>query len=79
MEKLKKIHDTFSQIAKDTTVNISKIDDYTFNVIIDGELMDSFEKLGKIQNRIEKSCSDGYTLQTIYGEGQEAKLIIKKN
>ena len=50
MENLEKIHDTINSIAEDPRVTISKIDDYTFNIVIDGELMDSFDKLGEIQN-----------------------------
>ena len=78
MENLEKIHNTIHSIAEDPRVTISKIDDYTFNIIIDGELMDSFDKLGEIQKKINESCSDEYTLKTIYGEGQDAKFIIKK-
>ena len=79
MENLENILTTINTIAEDPRVDISKIDDYTFNVVIDGELMDSFEKLGEIQKKIEESCSDEYTLKTVYGDGQDAKLIIEKN
>ena len=79
MDDLEKIHNTIDIIAEDPRVNVSKIDDYTFNVVIDGELMDSFDKLGEIQSKLEESCSDKYTLKTIYGDGQDAKLILKKN
>lgn len=41
--------------------------------------MDSFDKLGVIQKEIYESCSDEYTLKTIYGDGQDAKFILKKN
>ena len=41
--------------------------------------MDSFEKLGEIQKKIEESCPEEYTLKTIYGDGQDAKLILEKN
>lgn len=78
MENLQNIHNAIDIIAEDPRVNISKIDDYTFNVVINGELMDSFEKLGEIQKKIEESCSDEYTLKTIYGDGQDAKLILVK-
>ena len=79
MESLERIHDTINSIAEDPRVNVSKIDDYTFNVVIDGELMDSFDKLGEIQSKLEESCSDEYSLKTIYGDGQDAKLILEKN
>ena len=79
MENLEKIHNTIKIIAKDSNVNIFKIDKYTFNVVINGELMDSFEKFGEIQNKIEKICSDEYTLITVYGDNQDAQLILKKN
>ena len=79
MENLERIYETIDIIAEDPRVNVSKIDDYTFNVVIDGELMDSFDKLGEIQKKIDESCSDKYTLKTIYGDGQDAKLIIEKN
>ena len=78
MENLQNIHNAIDTIAEDPRVNISKIDDYTFNIVINGELMDSFEKLGEIQKKIEESCSDEYTLKTIYGDGQDAKLILVK-
>lgn len=79
MKTIETVHNTINNIAKDSRVNISKIDDYTFNITITGELMDSFEKLGEIQKKIEESCSDEFTLKTIYGEGQDAKLILEKN
>ena len=79
MDDLEKIHNTIDIIAEEPRVNVSKIDEYTFNIVIDGELMDSFDKLGEIQSKLEESCSDEYTLKTIYGEGQDAKLIIEKN
>ena len=79
MDDLEKIHNTIDTIAEDPRVNVSKIDDYTFDIVIDGELMDSFGKLGEIQKKIDESCSDEYTLKTIYGDGQDAKLILEKN
>ena len=79
MDDLEKIHNTIDIIAEDPRVNVSKIDDYTFNIVIDGELMDSFDKLGEIQKKIDESCSDDYTLKTVYGDGQDAKFILKKN
>ena len=79
MEKLEKVHIIIKKIAEDPKVNISKVNDYTFDVIIDGELMNSFEKLGNIQKEIEETCSNEYTLKTIYGDGQDAKLILEKN
>lgn len=79
MESLERVHDTINIISEDPRVNVSKIDDYTFNIVIDGELMDSFDKLGEIQKKIDESCSDDYTLKTVYGDGQDAKFILKKN
>lgn len=79
MESLEKIHGAINTIAEDPRVNISKIDDYTFDIVINGELMDSFEKLGEIQKKIEESCSDEYTLKTVYGDGQDAQFILEKN
>lgn len=79
MENLDNIYATLNTIAEDPRIDVSKIDDYTFNIVIDGELMDSFEKLGEIQKKIEESCSDEYTLKTVYGDGQDAKLILEKN
>lgn len=78
MENLEKIHETINTIAEDPRVTISKIDDYTFDIVIEGELMDSFDKLGDIQKEIDESCSDEYALKTIYGDGQDAKFIIIK-
>ena len=54
MESLERVHDTINIISEDPRVNVSKIDDYTFNIVIDGELMDSFDKLGEIQKRLMK-------------------------
>ena len=79
MDDIKKVYDTINSIAEDPRVNVSKIDDYTFDIVIDGELMDSFDKLGEIQKKIDESCSDEFTLKTIYGDGQDAKLILEKN
>lgn len=79
MENLEKIHNTINTIAEDPRIDITQIDEYTFNIVINGELMDSFDKLGEIQKKIDDSCSDEYTLKTIYGDGQDAKLILKKN
>lgn len=79
MENLENIYDTINTIAEDPRIDISKVDDYTFDVVINGELMDSFEKLGEIQKKIEESCSDEYQLKTVYGDGQDARFILKKN
>ena len=79
MESLEKIHNTINTIAEDPRVTISKIDDYNFDIIIEGELMDSFDKLGEIQKEIDDCCADEYTLKTIYGDGQDAKFILEKN
>lgn len=78
MDNLQKIHNTINRIAEDPRVNITKKDDYTFKVVIIGNLMSSFFKLGEIQEIIEESCSDEYTLKTIYGDGQDAELILEK-
>ena len=74
MENLEKIHNTINTIAEDPRIDITQIDEYTFNIVINGELMDSFDKLGEIQKKIDDSCSDEYTLKTIYGDGQYAKI-----
>jgi len=79
MDDIKKVYDTINSIAEDPRVDISQIDNLAFNVVINGELMDSFDKLGEIQKKIEESCPDGYNLKTIYGDGQDAKLILEKN
>lgn len=79
METLKKIHETIDDAAKDPQVTISKIDDFTFDVVIGGDMMPAFDKLGEVQKKIDESCSDEYTLKTIYGDGQDAKFILKKN
>lgn len=79
METLNEIHNAINDIAKDPRINISKKDDYTFKIVINGNLMDSFEKLGEVQEKIIECCNDEYTLKTIYGDGQDATLILKKN
>lgn len=79
METLEKIHETINTAAQDPLVNITKIDDYTFNVVVGGPLMTAFEKLGKVQKQVDESCSDEYTLKTVFGDGQDAKFILKKN
>lgn len=79
METLEKIHETINIAAKDPQVNITKIDDLTFNVVVGGSIMAAFEKLGEVQKQVDESCSDEYTLKTIYGDGKDAKFILKKN
>ena len=79
MDSLEKIHETINTAAKDPQVNITKIDDYTFNVVVGGPLMTAFEKLGDVQKQVDESCSDEYSLTTVYGDGQDAKFILKKN
>ena len=79
MDNIKKVYDIINSIAEDPRVDITQIDNLSFNVVIKGELMDSFEKLGEIQKRIEECCSDEYKLKTVYGDGQDAKLILEKN
>lgn len=78
MKTIEKIHETINTIAKDPQVHITKIDDFTFNIVVAGNLMTAFEKLGDVQKQIDESCTDGYTLKTVYGDGQDAKFIIKK-
>lgn len=79
METLKKIHKTINTISEDPDINITKKDDLTFDVVITGELMPSFDKLGEIQNKIIETCDNKYTLKTVYGDGQDATLILKEN
>jgi len=79
METLEKIYETMNAFSKDPQVNISKKDEYTFDIIIHGKLSDSFFKLGDIQKEIDELCSDEYTLKTIYGEQQNATFILEKN
>ena len=79
METLEKIHETINTVAKDPQVNITKIDDFTFDVVIEGNIMNAFEKLGEVQQQVDEICCDEYTLKTVYGEGQDAKFILKKN
>ena len=79
METLDKIHEAINTAAKDPQVNITKIDDLTFNVVVGGPIMAAFEKLGEVQKQIDESCCDEYTLKTVYGEGQDARFILKKN
>ena len=70
MKTLEKINETMNKISKDPQVNITKKEEYTFDIIINGKLSESFFKLGDIQKEIDKLCSDEYTLKTIYGEKQ---------
>jgi len=79
METLDKIHETINTAAKDPQVNITKIDDLTFNVVVGGSIMAAFEKLGEVQKQVDESCCNEYTLKTVYGDGQDAKFILKKN
>ena len=79
METLEKIHETINTVANDPQINITKIDDFTFDVVIEGNIMNAFEKLGEIQKQVDESCCDEYTLKTVYGDGQDAKFILKKN
>ena len=79
MTTLEKIHETINTAAKDPQVNITKIDDYNFNIVVGGSLMTAFEKLGAVQKQIDNSCSDEYTLKTVFGDGQDARFILKKN
>ena len=52
----------------------------TFDVDIGGDsIMAAFIKLGEVQKQIDESCCDKYVLKTVYGDGQDAKFIIKKN
>lgn len=51
MESLEKIHDTINRLAEDPRVTISKIDDYNFNIVIEGELMDSLINLVKFKRK----------------------------
>lgn len=79
MTTLEKIHETINTVAQDSQVNITKIDDYTFDIVVKGNLMPAFEKLGDVQKQIDESCSDEYSLKTVYGDRQDARFILKKN
>ena len=79
MERLEKIHETIKAAAKDPQVNITKIDDFTFEVVVGGPMMAAFEKLGNVQKQVDESCCGEYTLKTIYGDGQDAKFKLMKN
>lgn len=59
MKAIEKIHKIITTISKDSQVNITKIDDMTFNVDIGGDsIMAAFVKLGEVQKRIDESCCD---------------------
>lgn len=79
MKTLEKIHETINNVSNDPQVHITKIDDFTFKVVVGGSIMAAFEKLGDIQKQIGESCCDEYALKTVYGDGQDAKFILKKN
>ena len=79
METLEKVHETINTAAKDPQVNITKIDDFTFEVVVGGPFMAAFEKLGKVQKQVDTSCGEEYSLKTVYGDGQDARFILKKN
>ena len=58
METLEIIHETINTVAKDPQVYITKIDDLTFDIVIDGSMMAAFDKLGDVQKQIyESRCS----------------------
>ena len=78
MDTLDKIHETINAVAQEPGVNISRIDDYKFKVVIMGNLMTAFEKLGEVEKKIEDSCNGEYTLRTVCGDGQDATFILKK-
>lgn len=42
-------------VAKDPQVYITKIDDLTFDVVVDGSIMAAFDKLGDVQKQIDLS------------------------
>ena len=79
METLEIIHETINTVAKDPQVYSTKIDDLTFDIVIDGSMMAAFDKLGDVQKQIYESCCGEYSLKTVYGDGQDAKFILKKN
>ena len=79
MATLENIHKTINALAQDPQLNITKIDDYTFDIVIEGDLMPAFDKLGDVQKQIDDICSDEYALKTVYGDGQDARFILKKN
>lgn len=78
METLNKIHNVVNELNEDPRINISKKDDYNFKVVITGNLMSSFEKLGEVQNKILENCDNKYDLKTVYGDGQDATFILEK-
>lgn len=78
MDTLEKIHATINDVAQEPGVNISKIDDYKFKVVIMGNLMTAFEKLGEVEKKIQESCNGEYDLRTVCGDGQDATLILTK-
>lgn len=60
--------------------NIDYIFNYNiFNVVVGSPLMTAFEKLGDVQKQVDESYSDEYSLKTVYGDGQDAKFILKRN
>lgn len=71
---IRKIHETINALAQDPQLNITKIDDYTFDIIIEGDLMPAFDNLGDIQ-KLDDICSDEYALKTVYGMGKTQDLF----
>lgn len=79
METLEKINKKMNHFSEDPLVNIFKEDEFTYDITIHWELMDSYWKLGDIQKEIDELCYNKYTLKTIFGDRQNARFIIKKN
>ena len=67
-----------TKIGNYPLVHITQKNPPEFKITIGGQLMESFFKLGKIQEEIKNSIGEDYELKTIYGEGQDAILKFTK-
>ena len=76
MEKYLKLYNLMNRIAQYQGINISQKDSLEFEIRVGGPLMESFERLGDIQEEIKKEIGNEFSLKTVYGDGQDALLIF---
>lgn len=72
MEKIVQLYQVLSRIGGYPSIHITQKKSNEFKIEISGNLMESYIRLGEIQEEITNEVGDYFELHTIYGDGQDA-------
>ena len=72
MQRYMKLYQVMTQVGGYPQVHLTQLNNNEFKIEMGGELMQSFMRLGEIQEEIKTATQDDFEMKTIYGDGQDA-------